>query len=237
MSNFNEKDVEKVRAWGNAKAKKYWLGGYNKTLFPLPDKKDLMKMKEFMKMKYVQKRFLDENKDESSDSDDDSSDEDKKKKKKKKTKKTKKAKKEKKPSSDDSESDDESEEEKAETKPAKNAKVANTKVTGQITKGKLGKPQVNAHTTVKAAVKTTQSVPKKEQKPELDDILGLDFGNEPSKPVSGLNNENGGGWATFDSGKDALPSQATKPEADELWGVFDNKAIVEKKTHNLLENL
>lgn len=238
MSNFNEKDVEKVRAWGNEKAKKYWLGGYNKTLFPLPDRKDLMKMKEFMKMKYVQKRFLNEDKDESSDSDDESSEEDKKKhKKKKKAKKSKKTKKEKKPSSDDSESEDESEEEKTETKPTKNAKVTNAKVSGQITKGKLGKPQVNVHSTAKATGKVTQSVPKKEQKPELDDILGLDFGSEPSKTGSGSNNENGSGWATFESGNDAVPPQATKPEADELWGVFDNKAIVEKKTHSLLESL
>ena len=238
MSNFNEKDLEKVKAWGNAKAKQYWLGGYNKTLFPLPDRKDLMKMKEFMKMKYVQKRFIEENKEDSSDSDEDSSEEDKKKhKKKKKAKKSKKTKKEKKPSSDESESEDESEEEKTETKPTKSAKVTNAKGPGKITKGKLGKPQVNTQSTGKVTVKATQNAPKNEQKQELDDILGLDFGNEPSKTDNNQSKENDNGWATFESGAGAVPPQANKPESNELWGVFDDKANIEKKTSSLLDSL
>jgi hypothetical protein len=232
MSNFNEKDVEKIQSWGNAKAKKYWMGGHNKTLFALPDRRDLMKMKEFMKMKYVQKRFVEQSNDDSSDSEDESSDEDKKKqKKKKKAKKAKKTKKKKKSSSsDDSESEDKSEEEKVEAKPVKKVKISNSKLQNpSAAGGKLGKP--------KATVKVTQSVPKKEPKAELDDIFGLDFGNEPSKKEGQTNKENGSGWAAFESGSSPVPPQATKPESDELWGVFDNNAISEKKTNSLLDNL
>ena len=46
------------------------MGDYNNKLYPEPDKKDILKMKEFFKLKYTQKRFL--KKDESSDSDSDS---------------------------------------------------------------------------------------------------------------------------------------------------------------------
>ena len=55
MSNFNDKDVEKIQSWGNAKAKKHWMAGYNKTLYPVPDRRDATKMKEFMKLKYIDK--------------------------------------------------------------------------------------------------------------------------------------------------------------------------------------
>lgn len=33
------------------------MGDYNSKLYPEPDKKDIVKMKEFFKLKYTQKRF------------------------------------------------------------------------------------------------------------------------------------------------------------------------------------
>jgi hypothetical protein len=55
MCNFTDKDVENLKQWGNAKAKKHWMASYNKTLYPIPDRRDVPKMKEFMRLKYVQK--------------------------------------------------------------------------------------------------------------------------------------------------------------------------------------
>lgn len=55
MCNFTDKDVETLKKWGNAKAKKHWMSSYNKTLYPVPDRRDIPKMKEFMRLKYVQK--------------------------------------------------------------------------------------------------------------------------------------------------------------------------------------
>lgn len=46
------------------------MGDYSSKLYPEPDKRDIIKMKEFFKLKYVQKRF--EKKMDDSDSDDDS---------------------------------------------------------------------------------------------------------------------------------------------------------------------
>ena len=57
------------------------MGEYNAKLYPEPDKKETLKMKEFLKQKYTQKRFQKKEAD-SDDSDNDSdSDNDKKKKK------------------------------------------------------------------------------------------------------------------------------------------------------------
>ena len=62
------------------------MGEYNAKLYPEPDKKETLKMKEFLKQKYTQKRFQKKEAD-SDDSDNDSdSDKEKKKKKAKKTK-------------------------------------------------------------------------------------------------------------------------------------------------------
>lgn len=63
------------------------MGDYNAKLYPEPDKRDIVKMKEFFNLKYKQKRF--EKKKEESESDEESSD-DKKKKKSSKKEETKK---------------------------------------------------------------------------------------------------------------------------------------------------
>ena len=58
------------------------MGDYNPKIYPEPDKKDILKMKEFFKLKYQQKRF--QRKDNDSDSDEDSDSDTGKKKNKKK---------------------------------------------------------------------------------------------------------------------------------------------------------
>ena len=35
------------------------MSDYNKTMYPVPDRSNATKMKEFMKLKYEQKRFMD----------------------------------------------------------------------------------------------------------------------------------------------------------------------------------
>lgn len=58
MCVYKEKDVENLKKWGNAKAKEYWMDSYSKSLYPLPSTKEKDKMKEFLKTKYVEKRFM-----------------------------------------------------------------------------------------------------------------------------------------------------------------------------------
>ncbi len=56
---------------GNKKATEYWMSDWNRTLYPIPEKSNTVRMKEFMKLKYENKRFMDrhaaEGKDEDSD--------------------------------------------------------------------------------------------------------------------------------------------------------------------------
>ena len=213
MSNFNEKDVEKLEKWGNANAKKYWLAGHNKTLYPIPERRDLSKMKEFMRMKYVQKRFLEEE-DASDDDSDNSSDEERKKKskKKKKAKKVKKSKKKKKKhhsSDDDSdESNDSDDEENKNTKPEKPLKTKFKPA--QKVSSKLGKP--------KATNKKAQEKPKPKQKEEEIDIFGLGLDSDPAPAATGGDDN---GWATFESGTPQEKPSQKKDDPNELWGAFD----------------
>lgn len=52
MTNFTDKDVLVLEKWGNQKAKDYWMSDWNKTLYPIPDKTNAIRMKEFLKLKY-----------------------------------------------------------------------------------------------------------------------------------------------------------------------------------------
>lgn len=52
MTNFTDKDVLVLDKWGNKKAKDYWMSDWNKTLYPIPDKANAIRMKEFLKLKY-----------------------------------------------------------------------------------------------------------------------------------------------------------------------------------------
>lgn len=104
MSNFAQKDVDMLNKNGNKRAKSYWLSEYNKTLYPIPDRTNAVRMKEFMKLKYEQKRFMDKNAAEKEeDSEEDEAP---------KPKKDKKKKKKVVSSSDEESSSEESEEEK-----------------------------------------------------------------------------------------------------------------------------
>lgn len=59
MCNFTDKDVAILEKWGNKKAKDYWMSDWNKTLYPIPEKSNAVRMKEFLKLKYENKRFMD----------------------------------------------------------------------------------------------------------------------------------------------------------------------------------
>jgi hypothetical protein len=225
-----------VQKWGNSAAKKYWMAGHNKTLYPLPDRRDTMKMKEFMRMKYVQKRFLEENNDKSEDSDDEEedSDEDKKKKKKKskakpKTKKTKNRKKKKKSESSDEESDsdeDESEEEQKTEK--KNGDKGKLK---QPSSGKTLDAPKQTH--VKSTVKQTHSVKQPEVKKDNSNILDLDFDTPQDSESSKQQESNSWANFAFDNSKNTKPVNSE----NDIWGAFDSKATSEKKTNDLLSSL
>ena len=49
MSVFKDEDLKHLAQWGNEKAKEYWMADYDKTLFPVPDKKDAIQLKMFLK--------------------------------------------------------------------------------------------------------------------------------------------------------------------------------------------
>ena len=98
MSTFTDEDLKMLNAEGNGVsrfssynsnsnlvmqvAQSKLMSGWTSKLYPLPEKTDNWKMKEFFKAKYTEKRFAEPEEDEDSDS----SDDDKKKKKKKKNK-------------------------------------------------------------------------------------------------------------------------------------------------------
>ena len=52
MSNFNEKEVDFAKKHGNKAAFTELMGGWSKSLFPIPPKTEMSKFKEFMRMKY-----------------------------------------------------------------------------------------------------------------------------------------------------------------------------------------
>ena len=81
MSNFNQKDLDKLEKWGNKKAKAYWMANHHESRDPVPERTNSIKMKEFLNIKYVTKRFIGS---EGEDSEEESKSQKKKKKKKKK---------------------------------------------------------------------------------------------------------------------------------------------------------
>ncbi len=101
MCNFNDKEIEILTKNGNEvwltfinksfqNAYKILMAGYKAAVYPEPDRRDTVKMKEFFNLKYKQRRFA---QNEADDSDSEDSDEDDKKKKKKKEEKKPKKKK------------------------------------------------------------------------------------------------------------------------------------------------
>ena len=60
--NFTEAEVNKLKLMGNEKAATIWMARHDARAFPVPDLKDANKLKEFLRVKYVDKRFY-ENRD------------------------------------------------------------------------------------------------------------------------------------------------------------------------------
>ncbi len=87
MSVFKDEEIKFMEKWGNEKAQEEWMGDWNKSLYPEPDKKDMSRMKEFFRLKYTERRF---NKKVDSDTDESDSDSESAKKKKAAAKKKKK---------------------------------------------------------------------------------------------------------------------------------------------------
>ena len=54
---FKQPEVESLKSKGNEWAAKVWLGRYNPKDFPAPSPKDTFRVKEFMRLKYKDKRF------------------------------------------------------------------------------------------------------------------------------------------------------------------------------------
>jgi hypothetical protein len=67
MSNFTQAEVDKLISTGNEKAAKSWMARHNPRTHPIPDVKDLFKLKEFMRQKYIEKRFYGEIREEEKD--------------------------------------------------------------------------------------------------------------------------------------------------------------------------
>jgi hypothetical protein len=55
--NFSEAEVNKLKAAGNEKAAMSWMARHDSRSFPIPDVKDSKKLKEFLRIKYLDKRF------------------------------------------------------------------------------------------------------------------------------------------------------------------------------------
>ena len=55
--NFTEVEVSKLKGMGNEKAALTWMARHDPRAFPVPDLKDSNKLKDFLKLKYLDKRF------------------------------------------------------------------------------------------------------------------------------------------------------------------------------------
>ncbi|CAG8450720.1 6734_t:CDS:10 [Diversispora eburnea] len=57
---FTPAEIESLKNSGNSKAKQIWLAKYKQSDFPEPDADDIDAIRSFMRVKYIQKRWLDE---------------------------------------------------------------------------------------------------------------------------------------------------------------------------------
>lgn len=55
--NFTEVEVSKLKSLGNEKASLIWMANHNPQLNPIPEIKDSNRLKEFLRLKYLEKRF------------------------------------------------------------------------------------------------------------------------------------------------------------------------------------
>ena len=60
MSNFSVAEVDKLKSLGNEKAAQTWLARHNIRNNPIPDIRDLSRMKDFLRQIYLDKRFYEE---------------------------------------------------------------------------------------------------------------------------------------------------------------------------------
>eukprot|EP00013_Stygamoeba_regulata_P026210 CAMPEP_0177657998 /NCGR_PEP_ID=MMETSP0447-20121125/16551_1 /TAXON_ID=0 /ORGANISM="Stygamoeba regulata, Strain BSH-02190019" /LENGTH=301 /DNA_ID=CAMNT_0019162525 /DNA_START=76 /DNA_END=978 /DNA_ORIENTATION=+ len=57
MATFKPDELEKLKRNGNAIARKIWLGRWDPNRYPPPDSNNAAKVKEFMRLKYIDKHF------------------------------------------------------------------------------------------------------------------------------------------------------------------------------------
>lgn len=55
--NFSEAEVNKLKSLGNERAQSIWMAKHDSRSIPIPDIKDSKKLKDFLRMKYIDKRF------------------------------------------------------------------------------------------------------------------------------------------------------------------------------------
>lgn len=55
--NFSEAEVNKLKTLGNERAALIWMAKHDSRSFPIPDVKDSKKLKDFLRIKYVDRRF------------------------------------------------------------------------------------------------------------------------------------------------------------------------------------
>ena len=55
--NFSEAEVNKLKTLGNERAALVWMAKHDSRSFPIPDVKDSKKLKDFLRIKYVDRRF------------------------------------------------------------------------------------------------------------------------------------------------------------------------------------
>ncbi|CAG9314889.1 unnamed protein product [Blepharisma stoltei] len=64
--NFSAAEVEKLQQWGNEKATQVWMAKHDLRSYPIPDIKDQARLRDFIRLKYAEKRWYDESKAENS---------------------------------------------------------------------------------------------------------------------------------------------------------------------------
>ena len=57
MSKWSPEEVKAIESGGNEKDQAVWLGGWDSTKFPKPAPGDLEKIRKFIQMKYVERRW------------------------------------------------------------------------------------------------------------------------------------------------------------------------------------
>eukprot|EP00347_Sterkiella_histriomuscorum_P017968 403347289 len=243
MSNFTDKEAATIAEKGNKNVQETLMGDYSQKLYPEPDKRDLIKMKEFFKLKYTQKRF--EKKSDNSDSDDDSDDDKKKKSKKTSSKSTKdskndkkKSKKRKDSSSEESESDSDGESKKK--KPKKEEEKATGKFLPAPGGKKLAAPissNTSSNGRQQEQIKTqiVNSNPPSKTNSTTVDLLDILSEQPPTQAPQNFNQH----------GNVQQQNQAVDNNGWSTWATFDNnngqqqtqQPVVNQQSRNQQESL